>query len=85
MRNKALSLLQELTEAHSVSGHEDDVRAIFVDELEGCGQLSADGNGSVFCETGGHGPRVLVAGHMDEVGFMVQNITEDGFIQFLQK
>lgn len=83
MRTKAVSLLQELTEAHSVSGHEDEVRAIFVDELEECGELSADRNGSVFCETGGAGPRVMVTGHMDEVGFMVQNITPDGFIQFL--
>ncbi len=83
MRTKAVSLLQELTEAHSVSGHEDEVRAIFVDELEECGELSTDRNGSVFCETDGTGPRVLVAGHMDEVGFMVQNITGDGFIQFV--
>ena len=83
MRTKAVSLLQELTEAHSVSGHEDEVRAIFVDELEACGELSTDNNGSVFCETAGVGPRVLVAGHMDEVGFMVQNITPDGFIQLV--
>jgi endoglucanase len=76
-------LLKELTEAHSVSGHEDEVRAIFVDELEACGELSTDRNGSVFCDAGGEGPRVLVAGHMDEVGFLVQNITPDGFIQFL--
>ncbi|MEY4246384.1 MAG: hypothetical protein RLZZ245_3969 [Verrucomicrobiota bacterium] len=83
MRTKAISLLQELTEAHSVSGHEDEVRAIFVDELEDYGDLSTDRNGSVFCETGDTGPRILVAGHMDEVGFLVQNITHDGFIQFL--
>jgi putative aminopeptidase FrvX len=83
MRTKAVSLLRELTEAHAISGHEDEVRAIFVNELEECGELSADRNGSVFCETGDEGPRVLVAGHMDEVGFMVQNITADGFIQFL--
>ncbi|MFT3991520.1 MAG: M42 family metallopeptidase [Luteolibacter sp.] len=83
MRTKALSLLQELTEAHSVSGHEDEVRAIFVDELENCGELSTDRLGSVFCEIGSDGPRVLVAGHMDEVGFMVQSITPDGFLQFV--
>lgn len=83
MREKAVSLLQELTEAHSVPGHEDEVRAIFVDELEDCGDLSTDRNGSVFCETGGDGPRVMVAGHMDEVGFLVQNITPEGFIQFV--
>ncbi len=83
MRAKAVSLLQELTDAHSVPGHEDEVRAIFVNELEECGELSTDGLGSVFCETGNDGPRVLLAGHMDEVGFLVQNITPEGFIQFL--
>lgn len=83
MREKAVSLLKELTEAHSVPGHEDEVRAIFVDELEEMGDLSTDRSGSVFCETGGAGPRVMIAGHMDEVGFMVQNITADGFIQFV--
>ena len=83
MHPKAVSLLQELTDAHSVPGHEDEVRAIFVDELGECGELSTDRNGSVFCEAAGEGPRVLVAGHMDEVGFMVQNITPDGFLQFV--
>jgi putative aminopeptidase FrvX len=82
VRDHALALLKELTEAHSVPGHEDEVRAIFVNELEECGELSTDRNGSVFCETG-DGPRVAIAGHMDEVGFMVQNITPDGFIQFI--
>ena len=43
MRDKALSLLQELTEAHSVPGHEDEVRAIFVDELgERVGRSNCD-------------------------------------------
>lgn len=83
MREKAISLLKELTEAHSVPGHEEEVRAIFVEELGDSGDLSTDRNGSVFCETGGAGPRVLIAGHMDEVGFMVQGVTQDGFIQFV--
>lgn len=81
MRSKAISLLQELTEAHSISGHEDEVRAIFVDELSEIGKLAADKNGSVTCTSVGDGPRILIAGHMDEIGFLVQNITPDGFIQ----
>jgi len=80
MHSKAVSLLEELTNAHAVPGHEDEVRAIFVDELEDAGELSTDRNGSVFCAMDGEGPRVLVAGHMDEVGFMVQSITPEGFI-----
>lgn len=46
------------------------------------GEISTDGLGSVFCERG-EGPRVMVAGHMDEIGFRVQNITPEGFIQFV--
>ena len=83
MRAKALSLLQELTDAHSISGFEDEVRAIFIDELEEVGPLATDKSGSVVCVHANEGPRVLIAGHMDEVGFMVQNITPDGFIQFI--
>ncbi|MCP5542420.1 MAG: M42 family metallopeptidase [Akkermansiaceae bacterium] len=83
MREEAVSLLRELTEAHSVPGHEDEVRAVFVNELKDCGEISTDKLGSVFCEIHGEGPRVMVAGHMDEVGFLVQNITTDGFLQFV--
>jgi len=85
MRDKAIGLLQELTDAHGAPGFEDEVRAIFADELEGVGELSTDGNGSVFCESAASngGPRVLLTGHMDEVAFRVQNITPDGFIQFV--
>lgn len=82
MREKAIGLLQELTDAHGAPGFEDEVRAIFADELAEVGEISTDGNGSVFCERS-EGPRVLLTGHMDEVGFRVQNITPDGFIQFV--
>jgi len=82
MDDKAIDLLRELTNAHAAPGFEHEVRAIFADQLERHGQLSTDGLGSVFCESG-IGPRILLAGHMDEVAFRVQNITPDGFIQFV--
>lgn len=81
--NKSTNLLKKFTEAHSVPGHEDKVRAIFLEELQGCGEFVADKNGSVACVKAAAGPRVMVAGHMDEVGFLVQNITNEGFIKFV--
>lgn len=80
-----VALLERLTNAHSVSGHEDEVRAIFCQELKGCGALSTDKMGSVACSIEGKkkAPRVLVAGHMDEIGFLVQDIRADGFISFV--
>ena len=83
MKEKAVELLRELTNAHAVSGHEDEVRGIFAHELKGIGEFTTDKNGSIACERGLSGPKVLFAGHMDEVGFLVQHITPDGFIKFL--
>ncbi len=47
-------------------------------------EIVQDGLGSVFWRKTGDetGPRVMVAGHMDEVGFMVTQITENGMIRF---
>ncbi len=78
----SLELLKSLSEAHGVSGFEEDVRTLFARELAECGELSSDRNGSIFCSSG-EGPVVMMAGHMDEVGFMVQNVTPDGFVQFV--
>ena len=83
MREKACRLLEELTEAHGVPGHEDEVRAIMARELRGRGKLVTDKCGSVACVSDASGPKVLLAGHMDEVGFLVQNITSEGFLQFV--
>ncbi len=47
-------------------------------------EIVQDGLGSVFGLKKGDetGPRVLVAGHMDEVGFMVTQITKNGMLRF---
>lgn len=83
MKSKPEGLLKRLTEAHGVPGYEDEVREIFCGELQGVGKFETDRAGSVLCDTGGKGPRVLLAGHMDEVGFRVQNITSDGFLKLV--
>ncbi len=47
-------------------------------------EIVQDGLGSVFGLKKGDetGPRVLVAGHMDEVGFMITQITKNGMLRF---
>ncbi|MEN8695044.1 MAG: M42 family metallopeptidase [Akkermansiaceae bacterium] len=82
MKAEGLRLLEALTQAHSVSGYEDEVRDIFINELHEHGELGADKCGSVYCKTGS-GPKVLVAGHMDEVGFRVQMILPNGFLKIV--
>lgn len=83
--DSTLKLLAELTEAHGVPGYEAPVRALVRNYLEGLGELSQDKIGSVICKKRGtfEAPRVMIAGHMDEIGFMVKHITKDGFLKFL--
>ena len=78
-------LLKELTEAPGVPGYEAPVRAVVRKYLEPLGTLSQDKIGSVICHQPGsaEAPRVMLAGHMDEIGFMVKHISDDGFIKFL--
>jgi endoglucanase len=78
-------LLKELTEAHGVPGYEFPIRATVRNFMQPFGKLSQDKVGSVICEKkgGAEAPRVMLAGHMDEIGFMVKQITKEGFIRFL--
>lgn len=79
-------LLKELTEANGVPGHEHEIRKIMRRELEGnVDEILRDKTGSIVGRKrgGSDDPRVLVMGHMDEIGFMVKEITKAGYIKFL--
>lgn len=78
-------MLKELTDAIGVSGHEEEVSRTMEKYLVGLGEISHDKLGSLICKkTGkGNGPSVMIAAHMDEIGFMVKQVTKDGFIKFL--
>jgi len=81
--DKTTELLKSLTEAHGVPGYEREVRDLLRRYLEPLGTISEDKLGSLICRREGAGPKVMVVGHMDEIGFMVQHVTEEGFIKFL--
>lgn len=85
MVDKTLDMLKELTEAHGVPGYEAPIREVVRKYLEPLGEISQDKIGSVICKLPGEfeSPRVMLAGHMDEIGFMVKHITKEGFIYFL--
>ncbi|WP_376791211.1 M42 family metallopeptidase [Thermoflexus sp.] len=75
-------LLKTLTEAHGVPGYEMEIREVMRGLLEGLGEIEQDHIGSLICRRGEGGPRVMLAAHMDEIGFMVKYITQEGFIRF---
>ncbi|MCA9970676.1 MAG: M42 family metallopeptidase [Anaerolineales bacterium] len=46
--------------------------------------MTQDKLGSLICARPGEGPRVMLVGHMDEIGFMVTHVTKEGFVKFQQ-
>jgi len=75
-------LLAELTEAGGPPGYEDRVRTIVRRELESVADaVRADGMGNVVATIEGNDHEILVGAHMDEIGFMVTHVTEDGFLE----
>jgi endoglucanase len=80
-----IKLLKELTETPGVPGYEAPIRSTIRKYLENLGELSQDKVGSVICKKTGSSdqPRIMLAGHMDEIGFMVKQITPEGFLKFL--
>ncbi|MDC2864992.1 M42 family metallopeptidase [Bacillus sp. BP-3] len=85
MNKETMELFRTLTELQGASGFEHDVRRFMKQELSKYSdEIVQDRLGSIFGLKKGdeNGPRVLVAGHMDEVGFMVTQITRNGMVRF---
>jgi putative aminopeptidase FrvX len=79
-------LLRRLSEAVGVSGREDEVRTIVVEEIRGTAdsaRVDALGNlVAVRRGTGASNLRVMLAAHMDEVGLMITQVEDGGTLRF---
>ncbi|MGD8236909.1 MAG: M42 family metallopeptidase [Armatimonadota bacterium] len=84
MRDATVELLRELTEANGVPGFEGNIAKIVEREVGAFTDISRDHLGSIICEKdgGSGGPKIMLAGHMDEIGFMVNIVTKKGFVKF---
>lgn len=83
--DETLTMLKDLTDARGIPGNEKEPRDVmkkyitpFADEV------FTDNLGSLIAKKVGNenGPKIMVAGHLDEVGFMVTRIDDQGFIYF---
>ena len=85
MNRETLQLFQTLTELPGAPGYEHPVRQFMRQELaKYADEVVQDRLGSIFGVKRGDetGPTVMVAGHMDEVGFMVTAIADNVMIRF---
>ncbi|MGE0003936.1 MAG: M42 family metallopeptidase [Candidatus Izemoplasmatales bacterium] len=79
------TLLKELTMLDGIPANEKEVRKYMANRVAGLGTISYDGLGSIIVEKKGtkDDVRVMVAGHMDEIGFIVTEITKEGYVKFI--
>lgn len=78
--------LEKYTNLPGMSSREEAIRKEFKKDTKTVAtSYKQDGLGSIAAYKQGtkkNGPVIMVAGHMDEIGFMVQSIDKDGFIKF---
>jgi endoglucanase len=82
-----LKLLEELCNAFGPSGHEQEVQQIALNYGRNYAtDIEFDRMGSIiFKKTGKKdGPKIMLAGHVDEIGFVITGIEKNGFLTFHQ-
>lgn len=86
MKNSTLEMMKELTEVPGVTGDEQKARKVMEKYLKGYSdEIYSDNLGSLIAVKRGkeRGPKIMLAAHLDEVGFMVSDITDEGYLKFI--
>lgn len=83
--DKLLNWLKQISEVPGPSGFERRVRDLMTQRLAGQCEVLEDRIGSVIFKKQGRadGPIVMLAAHMDEIGFLVKTVTKEGFLKFV--
>ncbi|WP_160722112.1 M42 family metallopeptidase [Bacillus sp. USDA818B3_A] len=83
--DETLTMLKDLTDAKGIPGNEREVREVMKQYIAPyADEITTDGLGSLIAKKVGKegGPKIMVAGHLDEVGFMITAIDDKGFLRF---
>ncbi|WP_027417750.1 M42 family metallopeptidase [Aneurinibacillus terranovensis] len=81
--DQKVAMYKELTETAGAPGHEGNVRELMKKYISPyADEVTTDNLGSLIARKGNKGPKIMVAGHLDEVGFMITMITDKGFLKF---
>ena len=78
-------LLRRLTSSRGVSGDEGDIRKVIIDEITPLvDEVHIDRMGNVIGYKKGTNPKrkVMLCAHMDEVGFIITRIEDNGMLKF---
>ncbi len=76
-------LLKTLAEAWGPPGYEHAIRATIQAAVANhADEVYTDASGALVCRVGSVGPKVMVAAHMDEIGFFIHHIDRRGYARF---
>jgi putative aminopeptidase FrvX len=76
-------IIIKLTEAYGPSGNEGPTREIIKKMIRGLAdEISTDVMGNLIAVKKGRGAKVMIAAHMDEIGFIITHIDKNGFLRF---
>lgn len=76
-----LDLLNQLTLTPGLPGREQRVAGLIQENISSPWQVNMDSLGNIIAHLPGKGKSILLIAHMDEVGLIVQRITQDGFLK----
>ncbi|MHA1903065.1 MAG: M42 family metallopeptidase [Candidatus Thorarchaeota archaeon] len=80
-----IKFLEEICNSFGPSGHEKEVQKIVRDYGQKyADEVLYDRMGSVIFRKGDKGPKIMLAGHVDEIGFVITKIEKKGFLRFHQ-
>lgn len=83
--DETLTMLKELTDAKAIPGNEKEAREVMKKHISPyADEVYTDHLGSLIAKKTGdeQGPKIMVAGHLDEIGLMVTRIDDKGFVYF---
>ncbi len=76
-------LFKEMCEVIGVSSGEEKIRELIENDIKDyVDEIRVDALGNLIAHKKGKGKKIMLAGHMDQIGFMVNNITKEGFVKF---
>ncbi|MDO4547135.1 MAG: M20/M25/M40 family metallo-hydrolase [Clostridia bacterium] len=74
--------LKKLTETYGPSGNEGEIRNVIADMIKPCvDEMKVDALGNLIARKKGEGPVVMLAAHMDQIGFVVTEADKHGFLR----
>jgi putative aminopeptidase FrvX len=83
MRDASYEFLKRLLSTPGPSGNEGAAAKVWREEAEGFAEVRGDRMGNSFATlNAGGSPKVMLAGHIDEIGLMVTHIDEKGLLRF---